>query len=257
MEGINLAPILIPLGAFLVGWLLGFLDSNMRTSKKVKIAEEKAQAAIENAEKKIEKAQIADQEALTAFPLDSVESLLKLSQDSNGQMLLELDGRHVDTSAMPAEQRKRLVAILTQIRPWLEAPKPAQPPAQARPVVSSSKGASPARAMSASTPSLSHKPTPAPSPASKPAAPATAEDDEPAAPLESIVAQIDSVLQARLVGTSLADKGVRLQESLEGGVLVWVGINKYEGIDDVPDEQIKAAIRAAITEWENKYTPGL
>jgi hypothetical protein len=244
MEGINLAPILIPLGAFLVGWLLGFLDSNMRTSKKVKIAEEKAQAAIENAEKKIEKAQIADQEALTAFPLDSGESLLKLSQDSNGQMLLELDGRHVDTSAMPAEQRKRLVAILTQIRPWLEVPKSVQPSAKARPAP-------------ASTPSLSHKPTPAPSPASKPAAPSTAEDDEPPAPPESIVAQVDSVLQARLFGTSLADKGVRLQESLEGGVLVWVGINKYEGIDDVPDEQIKAAIRAAITEWENKYTPGL
>jgi len=71
------------------------------------------------------------------------------------------------------------------------------------------------------------------------------------------VAQINSVLQARLAGTPLADKGVRLQESLEGGVLVWVGINKYESIDDVPDEQIKAAIRAAIVEWENKYTPGL
>jgi len=25
----------------------------------------------------------------------------------------------------------------------------------------------------------------------------------------------------------------------------------------VPDEQIKATIRAAIAEWENKYTPGL
>jgi len=28
-------------------------------------------------------------------------------------------------------------------------------------------------------------------------------------------------------------------------------------IDDLPDAEVKAAIRAAITEWENKYTPGL
>jgi hypothetical protein len=28
-------------------------------------------------------------------------------------------------------------------------------------------------------------------------------------------------------------------------------------VDDVPDETIKATIRAAIAEWEDKYTPGL
>ena len=65
------------------------------------------------------------------------------------------------------------------------------------------------------------------------------------------------MLQARLARTPLAEKGIRLQESLDGGVIVWVGIDKYGGIDDVPDEQIKAALRAAIAEWENKYTPGL
>jgi hypothetical protein len=36
-----------------------------------------------------------------------------------------------------------------------------------------------------------------------------------------------------------------------------VGLTKYNGIDEVPDPQIKAAIRSAITEWENRYTPGL
>jgi len=46
-------------------------------------------------------------------------------------------------------------------------------------------------------------------------------------------------------------------ESLTGGVNVYVGVTRYEAIDDVPDEEIKAAIRAAIAEWETKYTPGL
>jgi hypothetical protein len=71
------------------------------------------------------------------------------------------------------------------------------------------------------------------------------------------VEQVDAILQAQMVGTPLFEKGIRLQESPEGGVLVWVGINKFEGVDGVPDDDIKAAIRAAIAVWENKYTPGL
>lgn len=77
------------------------------------------------------------------------------------------------------------------------------------------------------------------------------------APAGSIVTQIDSVLQSRLAGTSLEDRGIFLAQSPEGGVMVYVGLTKYMGIEDVPDPEVKAAIRAAIAEWENKYTPGL
>lgn len=45
-------------------------------------------------------------------------------------------------------------------------------------------------------------------------------------------------------------------ESISGGVNVYVGIQRYEAIDDIPDDEVKAAIRAAIAEWEKKYTPG-
>ncbi len=72
-----------------------------------------------------------------------------------------------------------------------------------------------------------------------------------------MVAQIDTILQARLAGTPLAERGIFLTQSPEGGVNVYVGLTRYEGIDDVPDPEVKAAIRAAIAEWENKYTPGL
>jgi hypothetical protein len=71
------------------------------------------------------------------------------------------------------------------------------------------------------------------------------------------VAQIDSILQSQIAGTPLIEKGIRLQESPEGGVIVWVGMSKFQGVEDVPDEQIKAAIRAAISVWESKFTPGL
>lgn len=59
------------------------------------------------------------------------------------------------------------------------------------------------------------------------------------------------------MNTKFAKAGIRLQESLQGGVQVYVGLQKYATIDDVPDEQIKSEIRAAIAEWEQKYTPGL
>jgi hypothetical protein len=167
-------------------------------------------------------------------------SLLAVSRDNVGTLRLRLDGERIEATALTPDQRKRIIAILTQIRPWLEAPAPGRPAA-----------AQPAPA----------RPAPAPEPrpvqAPRPGPPSVAEEDEAAAAPQSIVAQIDSILHAQLAGTPLMDKGIRLQESPEGSVLVWVGMQKFEGIEDVPDEQIKAAIRAAISTWENKYTPGI
>ena len=73
----------------------------------------------------------------------------------------------------------------------------------------------------------------------------------------SIVNQIDTVVPTRLMNTKFAKSGIRLQESVQGGVEVYVGLQKFSTVDDVPDEAIKSEIRAAIAEWEEKYTPGM
>jgi len=176
-------------------------------------------------------------------------------KNEQGMLTLDLDGVRANTSALTADQRKRLIEMLTVIRPWLEgkpAPAPAAPlpPAQPQPAV-------PAPTPIASRPASQSLPSqPAISPTGP--RPATiAKEDRPSAPATSIVAQIDSVLQERLAGTPLEDRGVFLAQSPDGGVMVYVGLTKYMAIDDVPDAEVKAAIRAAITEWENKYTPGL
>jgi hypothetical protein len=129
------------------------------------------------------------------------------------------------------------------MRPWLEG-KPVAAPASQPPSIVETSQATPL------------PPPPTPQPAA-PRPPVLAKEDRPIAPAGSIVSQIDSILQARIAGTPLEDKGVFLAQSSEGGVMVYVGLTKYMGLDDVPDPEIKAAIRAAITEWENKYTPGM
>jgi hypothetical protein len=183
--------------------------------------------------------------------------LLRIKKES-GYITLDLDGNRVDTSALTTDQRKRLIEMLNLMRPWLEGKPVAAPaksetasPSQPVPAAASTLFAAPV-----SSPVTPPPPAPVPQPASP--RPATiAKEDRPVAPAGSIVTQIDSVLQARIAGTPLEDRGVFLAQSPEGGVIVYVGLTKYMGINEVPDPEIKAAIRAAITEWENKYTPGL
>jgi hypothetical protein len=166
--------------------------------------------------------------------------LLRIKNEG-GAIALDLDGARVDTMAMTSEQRRRLIEMLNLMRPWLEG-KPAAPLSQPAPV------AEPPQA--APLPPRSSQPA-----AAKPVV--MAKEDRPISPEGSIVTQIDSILQARMAGTPLEDRGVFLTQSPEGGVMVYIGLTKYEGINDVPDPEIKAAIRGAITEWENRFTPGL
>jgi hypothetical protein len=180
--------------------------------------------------------------------------LMRIKND-NGYLTLDLDGARADTSSLTADQRKRLIEMLTLIRPWLEgraapAPAPVTPPPT--PAVQAPR-AQPVPVASASIPSAP-KPTPQPTAARIAAG---EKDEKSAPPATGIVGQIDSILQVRLFGTPLEGRGIYLSNSPEGGVVVNVGLQKFNGIDEVTDPEIKAALRAAITEWENKYTPGL
>ncbi|HLO31999.1 MAG TPA: hypothetical protein VK249_22810 [Anaerolineales bacterium] len=181
--------------------------------------------------------------------------LLRIKNE-NGLFTLDLDGSRVNPISLLPEQRKRLIEILSILRPWLEG-KPAaaslaeQPPPPPPPSVQTQARAAPAQP--ATTP---YQPAAAPQPTTpKPAT--IPKEDRPSSPANSIVTQIDTILQARLAGTPLEERGVFLTQSPEGGVMVYIGLTRYHGIDEVPDPEIKAAIRAAITEWEDKYTPGL
>ena len=180
-------------------------------------------------------------------------------KNENGSFALDLDGTRVNPISLSSEQRKRLIEMLNIMRPWLEgrsAPVSA-PSMPSQPSPPASQPVSPVQTQMQPTPIQPETPAP-PRPQPTPPKPATiAKEDRPAAPANSIVTQIDTILQARLVGTPLEKRGIFLTQSPEGGVMVYIGLRPYHGVDEVPDPEIKAAIRAAISEWEDKYTPGL
>jgi len=188
--------------------------------------------------------------------------LLRIKNES-GSFALDLDGTRVNPLSLSPDQRRRLVDMLNIMRPWLEgrsASAPAPAPAPSQPTSISER-----LETFAGTPTQNEPAPVQPArPASQPIPPLTsprpstiAKEDRPFTPANSIVGQIDSVLQARLEGTSLGERGIFLTQSPEGGVIVYVGLTRYNGVDEVPDPEIKAAIRAAISEWEDRYTPGL
>lgn len=187
-------------------------------------------------------------EARSSKSDQQAKNLLGLRFDEKGRPQLELDGTSVEPSRLTADQRKRLIDLLVLTRPWVEGTAPKAPAATAPP------------ASQFPAPSTADRLRPASSPERTPATAsgATAGTSTPGPitqPL-SMVAQIDAILQTRLVGTPLAQLGVRLAESLHGGAIVFVGKDQYGGVGEVPNPEIQAAIRGAIAEWEERYTPG-
>jgi hypothetical protein len=239
----------------LIGWIIGFFDSNNRTAKKIQSAEANAAIAMKEAENKIAEAnqRLAEIPAQQPVTVQDDPGLLRL-KNNGGYFALEMDGAPVRNALAPDEKR-RLIELLTVIRPYLEGGLPPQAPAMPAPA--------PRPAMPA--------PRPAPMTAfAAPAAPAAETlapdgtpktlinpDDKKVMASLGMIAQIDAILQWRLATSTFARRGIRVTESPEGGVHVEVGLEKFEAVDDVTDPEVKAFIKASIAEWEKKFTPGL
>jgi hypothetical protein len=233
----------IGLATMFFGYFFGLFEGRGQGYKRRR----KEEALEEQADVALRKAPVPASTPAPGRSASSSPRLLELSSDQNGRPHMLLDGQGVERDSVSASQRKRLIELMVMMRPWIEGavstnepppgPRQAAPPSTAAPLPSR-KSAESSRPASA-----------APTSAETSAAPA-----EPT-PAMSMVAQIDAILQGRLAGTALADRGVRLTESLNGGVNVFVGLTRFESIADVEDPEIQAAIRSAIAEWEQKYTP--
>jgi cell division protein FtsN len=248
----------IALAAMFFGYFFGLFEGRGQGAKKQK-AEDEAKVSIQTT-----LPPPSPPEAPKPPEVLVENRLLGISLDERYQPQLELDGQHVNAQQLTPDQRQRLIELMLILRPWVEsnagqklssAPQ-AAPRTMTGPL--SSRLSQPAPQSEAKQPS--HAPavpsisaaTPVPTAAPVLVVPVP----EPQAPT-SLVGQVNAILQSRLIGTPLEDMGIRLVESTNGGALVFVGDKTYEGVGDVTDPVVQGAIRAAIAEWEKRYTPGL
>jgi hypothetical protein len=253
MESGTLAVIGIALATMFFGYFFGLYEGRGQGYKKRK-KEEAADPAVRAAVVPLPPPSPPMEPAPRMMP-PAEKSLLRLTLDARGQPALDLDGEHIDTETMNPQERRRLIDLMVLMRPWLESgpvqKAPAQPtPPPPRPSVASSEHRPTVppfegQVIPTSVPARGTGPLSAPPPPSEP---------PPSAPT-TMVGQIDAILQTKLTGTTYATKGIRLVESAQGGAMVVVGLSRYAGVGEVPDAEVQALIRAAIAEWEEKYTP--
>lgn len=218
---INWTTIGILVAVWLVGYLLGLLESAIKESFG-KDAPKKA--SLDSRGKETEGEKISDE----AAPLD--QEVLAIFQRISGAYRVRVDGKMIEYSDnLKPEERERLLAILVKMRPWVEKPKEAEP-------LSAKEGTQ-------TTPSLAR----------------LDESEKVDEALEEIAfrelsmrAQIDYILQKKLEDHPLADRGIRLGSSASGGLIFQVGLDEYEWIDEIPDPAVIAIIKEATTEWEEK-----
>lgn len=191
-----------------------------------------------------------------------------LRDDRNGALLLEKEGVIYRIAAdLNPEQRRALTAAAGDLHTWLGLTVSPQeettPEGHVQPSTRSEMERTPAtplqsRLRAASQRSAESQIKP---PSMNPVDVFTRAiaSDVPKINLEtkSITAQIDDILQEKLIGTPLEKRGIRLLDSADGGVVVFVGIENYDGVDAVPDEQVRRAIRAAVSEWEKRSSQGV
>lgn len=74
---------------------------------------------------------------------------------------------------------------------------------------------------------------------------------EPEKP-KTIAGQISQIIDKMLEGNPLKEKGIKLIENSHQGVDVWIGLEKFEGIDAIPYPDVQQLIRQAVAQWESE-----
>lgn len=211
--------ILIGVIFFLIGLAVGVLSANLQSSKGEKA--EQPQPPVPNA----------------------IEVVRLWRDPRKGNLIPEIDGKILTSpDRLGAAQQARLLQADEDLHIWLAGS--ALPPVVARPAAPAAPVAT--AAFVAST-------DPAKRPSMNPIdvlSRAVATDVKPVSTSKSIAAQIDEILQEKLENSPLKNRAIRLLELPGRGMVVMVGLNQYEGVDAVPDPEIRNLLRECVAEWE-------
>jgi hypothetical protein len=184
-----------------------------------------------------------------------IETARIMQDRKTGSPLLEVNGKTIqDPSDLSPNQRQQLTAQVQTLLNWLKPSQVDMPglPAEAPIPPGAAQTTSAAPVVLPETPPVVTKMGPIDllarsiSPEARPVTRGP----------QSIVAQIDEILQSKLADSPLAERGIRLMEMPTKGLVVMVGLQQYEEVDAVPDPEIRALIRQSVDEWEKSQTQG-
>jgi hypothetical protein len=200
----------------------------------------------------------------TAEPYEDIAHILRDRQTSD--ILTEFEGRiYASSQPLNDTQRASLESTARDWYKWLLLPPE---PEIEKPTPVKPENATVSHRVSAAMPrSTTPLPEPIPEPTDPRSTPlrvpglipslvaaAVASNNEKVrpAPAKSIVQQIDDILQEMVAGTPLVEKSIRLVDEPTHGVIVWIGLEHFEGINNVPDLEVRTIIQAAVREWEKR-----
>lgn len=181
-----------------------------------------------------------------------------LRDPRDGNLLTEIDGRiHASTEPLNDSQREMLEKTARDMYAWLRMPPEPELPKtlEARPAAEEKKTvplAGISKSAEMKRPEPVKKAAGMVPPLVAAAVASNVEKGKPPAPPKSIVEQIDEILQDLVAGTPLAEKSIKLVEEPDHDVIVWIGTDHYEGINNVPDIEARTIIQAAVREWEKQ-----
>lgn len=190
-------------------------------------------------------------------PSKNLTAALQIWRDRrNGRLLIGMDEELFKAaSGLSSRQRSSAQMVLTELQDWLgtKPARPSQPASAAPQPVATGAGSAAAASVSAAPVQAPPQPvlksaveTPV-QPVLQP--PTAAKKPEPP---QSIVAQIDEILQEALPHTVLKNRKIRLVETPGRGMQVVVDGNAYEGVGDVPEPEVRLLIQKCVSRWEKK-----
>lgn len=68
----------------------------------------------------------------------------------------------------------------------------------------------------------------------------------------TVAGQISDIIAQMVLGTPLNEKGIKLIERSDHGVDVWVGMEKFDGVDSIPYPEVRQLIHEAAIRWEQE-----
>ena len=196
------------------------------------------------------------------------EGVLLRHDPVSGEYKLEIDGKAISSLADLTDQEEAELKIaLTEVNRWMGALQiPAQEQEGQRPVQEQRR--TPAEPVTDVAPSVSiptaperparvFMPTSTVTPLSRPglfgAIPRAVQADVKAPVVQRTIAQqVDEILQEMLKDSPLRQHGVRIADTPKGGLAVWVGLDQYDGVNDVPDEDVRTLLKAAVDVWKKQ-----